>query len=151
MDIITYDRGVNTAQAHKQHREILHRSGLRATPQRLAFLSVLHNGSKPQSVEELTHAARGVFDLATGYRIADAFVTARIARRIELSQGRALYEIFGEHHHHAVCTRCGNIEDIHACLPSGIDERVRKASSFYRIDDHQLEFFGICMACSKKL
>lgn len=142
---------MKTQNTTTEHTELLRRSGLRVTPQRMAFLGTLHTAHKPLSVEALTHAARGVFDLATGYRIADAFVVAGIARKIELSQGRALYEVFGEHHHHAVCTLCGTITDIQACIPAGSSERAQKAAGFYSINDHQLEFFGVCMDCSKKV
>lgn len=128
---------------------ILRSVGLRATTQRVVFLKTLAGSLGPLSIEDLTRNAQGTFDLATGYRIIEVLVLAGIARRIELAQGRALYEIMGEHHHHAVCTVCGCIKDINACLPKGIDARVRNASGFARIDDHQLEFFGVCKLCEK--
>ncbi len=123
--------------------------GLRATPQRTALLKALLSLKGPLSVEALTKAARGACDLATAYRVLDAFVLAGLAKRIELSQGRALYEAATEHHQHAVCTSCGTIKDIDACLPAGIDSRVQKASGFARITEHSLEFFGVCASCAK--
>ncbi len=125
--------------------------GLRATSQRISLLDVLIHAPSPLSVEALTHAARGALDLATAYRTLDALVRAGLAKRIELSQGKALFEVAGAHHHHAVCTICGRIKDIHACLPAGLNTRVRRTSGFASIDDHQLEFFGVCTSCAKSV
>ncbi len=136
--------GIDTVQAG------LRDAGLRATTQRVALLHTLLSSSGPVSVEALTKSSKGAYDLATAYRTLDALVLAGLAKRIELSQGRALFEASSEHHHHAVCTTCGKIVDIDACLPQGIDARVQKASGFAAISDHSLEFFGTCAGCAKK-
>jgi len=134
--------------AHDDLVDMLRRVGIRATRQRVALLTILARAQGPVAVEEITRAGRQAFDLTTAYRTFDAFVLAGIARRIELAQGRALYELATEHHHHAVCTTCGTIADIDACLPRGIDARVKKLSGFASIDDHSLEFFGTCTSCA---
>lgn len=135
--------GIDTVQTG------LRDAGLRATTQRVALLHTLLSSSGPVSVEALTKASKGAYDLATAYRTLDALVLAGLAKRIELSQGRALFEASSEHHHHVVCTTCGKIVDIDACLPQGIDALVQKASGFAAISDHSLEFFGICTMCKK--
>lgn len=123
-------------------------AGLRATRQRTELLRILTDASGPQSVEELTLSARGVFDMVTAYRMLDAFVSVGIARRIELAQGRALYEIVGEHHHHIVCTTCGRIEDIQVCLPETAYRDILKQTTFTTINTHALEYFGVCARCT---
>lgn len=128
--------------------EILRTASLRATRQRLALLSALLRAKSPQSVEEITTNAKGAFDTATAYRILDAFVLAGIAQRIELAQGRALYEVAGEHHHHIVCTTCGRIEDIQVCLPDTAYRALLKQTTFTTIDTHTLEYFGVCAKCT---
>ncbi len=130
-------------------KDELRTAGLRATTQRVALLQALLSSRGPLSVEALTKASKGAYDLATAYRTLDALVLAGLAKRIELSQGRALFEASSEHHHHVVCTTCGKIVDIDACLPQGIDALVQKASGFAAISDHPLEFFGICTMCKK--
>ena len=129
---------------------LLRRAGLRATSQRVALLQNLARAEGPVSVERLTKSAGGAYDIATSYRILDALTISKLVHRIELAQGKALYEIAGDHHHHAVCTFCGLIKDVHACLPEGIDARVQQTSGFARIEHHALEFFGVCKPCSKK-
>ncbi len=146
---IAYDGGMTRTTRQDPLEAQLKSAGLRATRQRMSLLKILEDARGPVAVEEITRTGRGSFDLATAYRTFDAFVLAGIARRIELAQGRALYELAADHHHHAVCTTCGRIADIDACLPRGIDARVRAASGFAAITDHSLEFFGTCAPCSR--
>lgn len=126
----------------------LRETGLRATRQRITLLELLHGLAHPLPVEELVRKGKGAFDTATAYRILDAFVVNGLARRIGLAEDRALYEAALLHHHHAICRICGRIEDVAACLPPGLDARVKKTSGFARIEDHALEFFGVCKACA---
>ncbi len=122
-------------------------ASLRATTQRVALLRTLLRASRPLSVEELTRSLRGALDTATAYRTLDAFIEAGIAHQVELSAGKALYEIAGEHHHHVVCTSCNRIEDVQICLPESLTDTVRKASGFSSVREHTLEFFGTCKKC----
>ena len=126
----------------------LQMAGLRATRQRCALLKVLDGSKEPVPVERIVRASRGAFDTATAYRMLEAFQEAGLARRIELLKGHALYERAGRHHHHAVCRSCGTIRDVEACLPKSLDGAVAKASGFAYIDEHALEFFGICTKCA---
>lgn len=128
----------------------LKKAGLRMTPQRLALLSHLRAANSPISVEELVRKGKGAYDTATGYRILDALILAKLVRKISIASDRALFEATGTHHHHAVCTSCGIIVDVEACLPKSLDDRVRVSAGFERIDDHALEFFGLCKRCAKK-
>lgn len=130
--------------------DALRAAGLRATRQRIALLTLLKKGSVPQTVEELVRNGKGEFDTATAYRMLEAFAAAGLARRVVLTHDRALYEAAGAHHHHAICRVCGRIVDVEACLPRTLDERVREAAGFARIDDHALEFLGVCRPCAKK-
>ncbi len=124
---------------------------LRATTQRVALLRALSRATKPQSVEALTRTLRGELDIATAYRTLGTFVEAGLVRQVELSAGRALYEMAGEHHHHVVCTTCDRIEDVDVCLPEAFSTTVRKASGFASVREHTLEFFGICKPCARKI
>jgi Fur family ferric uptake transcriptional regulator len=148
--MLTYTGEVKKTLSLESAQILLRRAGLRATSQRVALLQNLARTDGPVSVERLTKSAEGAYDIATAYRILDALVTSQLVHRIELAQGKALYEIAGDHHHHAVCRSCGLIKDIHACLPEGIDARVQQTSGFARIEHHALEFFGVCKPCSKK-
>ncbi len=143
-----YDEQANMKK--ENHEEQLRRAGFRATRQRIALLGVLEGTASPLAVEDIVRASRAAFDTATAYRMLESFREAGLVKRIDLAQGRALYESSGRHHHHALCTECGKIVDVEACLPKSLDEQVRKAAGFAQIRDHALEFFGLCTRCAKR-
>ena len=52
------------------------------------------------------------------------------------------------HHHHLVCSNCGVVVDFTGHDLSDLEQSLSKESGF-RIDDHLLEFVGLCQACQK--
>lgn len=131
--------------------EQLRAKGLSVTKQRLALLAALQKAKKPLSAEELSERLGSSMNQATVYRGLDQLVAAQLARRIDLKQNYALYESADHHHHHIVCRSCGRVDDVSACLPRSLHERVlAKNPQFARIEDHALEFFGLCRTCSRK-
>lgn len=126
-------------------------AGLSVTKQRVALLGTLSAARKPLSAEELFLRLGDSVNQATVYRALDQLVAAGLARRIDLKQNYALYESADHHHHHLVCRTCGRIEDVSACLPRSLHTQVlSKSPAFARIEDHALEFFGICTTCARK-
>jgi len=129
---------------------LLREAKLRATPQRRALISLLRAQKRPVSVEDLVRAGRGKFDTTTAYRTLEVLEQKGLVRKLSLDKTRALFEVSKDHHHHAVCVLCGQIRDIALCIPPALDESVRKAARFVRIESHSLEFFGICAPCDGK-
>ena len=82
----------------------------------------------------------------TVYRQLEKLLTDGMIIEVELGDGKKRYELKSlAHHHHLVCKKCGSLEDIR------LDERiileeVSKKSNF-KVEDHSLEFFGICVNC----
>lgn len=138
----------------ERNRAQLREAGLKATTPRLVVLEVLARTKKPMGVPELQQAlAKGDADTVTLYRILEDFSAAGIVRRVDLRHGHADYELVhagphGHHHHHIVCTSCGRIEDIDACAGKPLEaEALRASTHFKTIEDHSLEFFGVCAEC----
>jgi len=130
------------------HKKILQASGSKITPRRLALLAILKKANKPLSVEELAKALSGRMDRVTVYRALDALSAAGSVRRIDVGHAHAHYELTGEHHHHLICKSCGRIEDVSECPGANLEKRALQTSKhFGRIEDHALEFFGLCNAC----
>ncbi|MBU1292590.1 transcriptional repressor [Patescibacteria group bacterium] len=129
-------------------RALLAGVDLRATTQRVALLKELLEQAHPLSVEKLTQGMGNALDTATVYRTLDTFEEKGLVRKVELAQGRALYEHAGEHHHHIVCTECGVIQDVDVCLPKSVQGTVQRASGFANVNEHALEFFGVCKKCA---
>jgi len=50
------------------------------------------------------------------------------------------------HHHHAICSKCGRVEDVDCRAIEQFTESLRTSSGF-QLDGHAMEFFGRCRAC----
>jgi Fur family ferric uptake transcriptional regulator len=50
------------------------------------------------------------------------------------------------HHHHAICRKCGKVEDVDCTAIDGFVRSLRKLHGF-TLDDHAMEFFGRCKQC----
>ncbi len=84
---------------------------------------------------------------ATVFRTLDVLSEVGAVERIDLPTGEHAYLACEPvHHHHVVCSRCGQSRDIDdAGLRRVVSDVARRTG--YRIDDHRLELFGLCPAC----
>ena len=142
------------SQMHKPKWEVsklLEEYGLRATLARRALLAVLLHETLPRSVEYLRNETSEEIDKVTAYRTLESFVQSGLVRRVDLQHDHAHYELLPgrPHHHHAVCTTCGLVEDIevpHAQKPEA--SALKATRAFTHIDSYSLEFFGRCHTCA---
>ncbi len=131
---------------------LLHKSGFKATPSRLAVLAIMQKSRKPMSAQNVVREINGTMDQATVYRIFKDLKSKGILRQVDLHHNHAHYELVDvSDHHHLICIHCGRIEDVNDC---GIEEMqgsiLRRTKHFSEIKQHSLEFYGICRSCSKK-
>ena len=128
----------------------LRASRLRVTSGRMAVLEAIRSGEKPLTIEEIIsdpHVSKRKLDTVTVYRIVHACIKCGILRQIDFQEGKFRYELASlPHHHHIVCTICGAVAEIDACLPDTIDTSIKKKTGF-QVASHALEFFGICPSC----
>lgn len=133
------------------YKELLQARGLTATKQRIALLKVLKETKEPISIETLTKRSTEKMNITTGYRVMETLVAAQLARKVRIGDERALFESTDSHHHHVVCKTCKRVSDIAICLPTTSYKRVlTNTPAFDRIEDHAIEFFGICTPCAQK-
>jgi Fur family ferric uptake transcriptional regulator len=133
-------------------KDILRKSGYKATPSRLSILALFKKSRNPMSAQEIINALPVGFDQATAYRTIKSLKEKGIIRQIDLRHNHAHYELTDiADHHHLICLRCGRIEDVEQCgvqtIQSGI---LRGSKHFVEIKQHTLEFYGICRVCAKK-
>jgi len=130
---------------------MLKEKGFRATPGRLQILLVLSNEKKPVTVTRLFELIGKELDPVTLYRALEAFEEKGIVKRIDLGHSHAHYEFAaGGHHHHLVCTNCSRVEDVEVCLDEKVEKQVlARSAHFKKINEHALEFFGLCRTCVK--
>ena len=125
---------------------ILKEAKLRATPKRVALLSALQSARSPRTAEELHKAVKS--DLVTIYRNLQSLVGAGIVSEVRFKDSSVRYELAHGHHHHIVCTGCGAVEELDGCDNSPLESQALRASErFSRIEEHALEFFGVCKSC----
>ena len=129
--------------------QLLARHGMKATPKRMAVLEFLSKQKKPVSAQTIAKAFPKVNRVSI-YRMLEALSQATLLTRHDLGHGHDDFELsLDKHHHHIVCTSCGDIEDIMLC--STIDEKaLRQSKKFDRIHQHMVTVFGQCKRCAKQ-
>ena len=53
------------------------------------------------------------------------------------------------HHHHLICSHCGTVVDFPGFGLGEVEQNLSRETGF-RIDDHLLEFIGLCQTCQKR-
>ena len=126
-------------------------SGQRMTKQRKEVIEALRSARRYVTARELhrrLRANRKPFGLATVYRTLEALRAAGSVTVKAQQHGENAYLWCGnEHHHHAICKRCGRVEEI-PCRALPNYQKILSQAIGFSLNDHQLEFFGICAHCS---
>lgn len=139
--MVTYD----------QLKRALKKEGLRYTQQRQSVWDELCATNDHRDAEEIYLAIRqsGLnVSRATVYRTIDVLVKNKMARKLELGDGRARYEhkVNATHHDHLICIQCGKIEEfMDEVIESRQDEIVKKFG--YKLVRHIHQLFIICSEC----
>jgi Fur family ferric uptake transcriptional regulator len=131
-------------------RGVLKNKGQNFTrPRKLVFEALL-NG-KPKSIAELVTQLSDSIDRASIYRTVELFEKLGIIHRVNTGwkYKLELSDMFIGHHHHLHCSKCGKIESLptNPMLETMIDKVA--ASTDFSPRHHQLEVYGLCLACSK--
>jgi Fe2+ or Zn2+ uptake regulation protein len=129
--------------------ELLHARGQRVTSQRLVILRELRRRRQHATAEELHRAVHRELpgtSVPTIYATLDLFVELGLARRIETGTA-ALYDARLEPHQHAVCRRCGRVEDVDGRMDADALLAVACASGF-QPQAAELIISGLCAECA---
>jgi Fur family ferric uptake transcriptional regulator len=126
------------------------RAGYRLTEPRRIVASLIAEQDGHFSAADLVADARrrrlGV-GRATVFRALEVLAELGMVNRIDLPSGEHAYVACEPlHHHHVVCSRCGRVVEI---ADEGLRTVVREVArrTGFRIDDHRLEFYGLCPSC----
>lgn len=86
--------------------------------------------------------------LATVYRTLEMLRGLGLVATLAQAHGETAYlHCRSGHHHHAVCTRCGRVDDV-PCRALPTYERILTHGLRFQLTEHQLEFYGVCARCS---
>jgi Fe2+ or Zn2+ uptake regulation protein len=133
-------------------RDMLRKSGFKATPSRLAILDAFKKAKKPMSAQGVIDLLPRSTDQATVYRTLKSLREKGIIQQVDLHHNHAHYELAGlVEHHHLICLHCGKVEGVRYCNIEEIQSVVLRSSKYFaEIKQHALEFYGICKSCGAK-
>lgn len=121
---------------------------IRQTKQRQAILEVVERShdhpTAAQVYERVQRVLPGV-GYATVYRNLSALSADDLIQEIRIGEVTQ-YDRRTDRHDHAVCSRCGRVQDVTAPLPPEAVEAVTEQSGF-EVSGYHTEFWGLCSDC----
>jgi Fur family ferric uptake transcriptional regulator len=131
---------------------VLRQHGYKLTTQRRAVIRAIASSSDhltPAAIYQKVHQDHPTIGLVTIYRTLD--ILARLELVCELHAGGSCHSYTigaPEHHHHLICSNCGEVIDFTGYDLTSLEERLTRETGF-EIEGHLLEFIGRCQNCQK--
>lgn len=128
---------------------LLHRRGMRVTPQRVAVMdAVSGNGSHPSAEEVYEEVRERIpsISLATVYKVLGELRDLGQLRELPVS-GKLRFDADVGPHHHLVCDRCRRVEDVRRDGASPAPKLPSAAAGGFRILGAEVIFRGLCPGC----
>lgn len=126
---------------------LLKQRGLKATPQRLEILSIMHS-SGHVDIDELFGKIIQKFpsiSLATLYKNLHIMLDSSLISELKLPNAKTKYELNKAPHAHLLCQKCGSCTDLSLDTDTLISEINKKSG--YRVIQSTLIFSGLCPKC----
>jgi len=125
-------------------------SGLRSTPQRYAVIAFLMGHAGHPTAVEIFEAVNRLdprSSRATIYNNLRDLAQAGLVREVAMEGRAARFDLKGVRHHHFICDRCGNIEDmvwydVPRPAAASLGKRVLR--------ECELIFRGLCAKCAAR-
>jgi Fur family peroxide stress response transcriptional regulator len=131
-------------------KRCLEAGGLRCTPQRYAVMAFLMKHNRHPTATEIFEAVNRVdprSSRATTYNNLRDLVQAGLVREVAVEGRAARFDAKGMRHHHFVCDRCGNVEDIEwYAVPKPASRFLGKRV----LRECELIFRGVCTNCASR-
>jgi len=127
--------------------KILENHKLRVTKPRRAIFETLRSASHPLSEVEIA-AATPTVDPVTVYRTIELFLKLEIVAGVAhgWKQRYELASMFRPHHHHILCSECGQVEEIQSEKLEQFIRHIAREHGF-EVMSHTFEIAGICANC----
>ena len=127
--------------------------GYRITPQRRAVLRAIASSQghlTPAELHQLARQERPDIGLVTVYRTLEMLAEAGLICEMHSGGSCRSYLLRrpAEHHHHLICSVCGQVVDFTDCDLSDLEHRLCQDTGF-EMEGHLLEFLGRCPQCQK--
>ncbi len=131
-------------------KQCLEGGGLRCTSQRYAVMAFLIKHKGHPTAAEIFEAVNRVdprSSRATTYNNLRDLVEAGLVREVAVEGRAARFDAMGMRHHHFICDRCGNVEDIEWYdVPRPASRSLGKRV----LRECELIFRGLCTKCAQR-
>ena len=124
--------------------------GRKLTPQRQLIFSLLHNNETHPTAENLYGIASAQMpgiSLRTVYQTLNELAEMGELQLIDLGEGGTRFDPNVDDHHHAVCSACGKIRDVHV---KGAAALKPNDASDFMVSDVGVVFRGKCSDCETR-
>ncbi|HVV36044.1 MAG TPA: transcriptional repressor [Acidimicrobiales bacterium] len=143
---------------HDDVAMLLREVGQRFTSGRQEVVDALARIDRPATVPELI-ASSPSLAVSSTYRHMTVLEKAGVVHRIVLGgDEHARFELAealtAHHHHHLICSRCGNVDDF--TVPARLERAVADsldqvaATTGFKATDHRFDIIGLCATCAGK-
>ena len=140
---------MNVEERLRDFKEVCRKEGLKITHQRLEIFKELLNSQDHPTVEKLFHRLQPklpTISLDTVYRTLTTLEKHDLVVKVETEESQARFEGRMEEHHHAICKKCGQINDFYWEFPE--DARLPdEILEWGRIVKKSLTLHGLCEQC----
>jgi len=130
----------------------LRQHGYKLTPQRRAVIGAIAASPDhltPAAIYQKLHQDHPSIGLATIYRTLEILAQLELICELHAGGSCRSYTIGApEHHHHLICSNCGEVIDFSGYDISPLEERLCRETGF-EIEGHLLEFIGRCQNCQQ--
>lgn len=129
--------------------EKLKASNIRITPQRFAVLEYLIEADSHPTADEIYQALVERFpnvSVATIYNNLRLFTKIGFVKEMTYGDDSSRFDFSTTQHYHAICEKCGKIEDIYYPGLEDIEETAHHLTG-YKVTNHRMEVYGICPDC----
>ena len=142
------------AELHATIADRLRSLGQRHTPHRRALVDVLAAAGQPLAIPDIIGSDRALAQSSV-YRNLAALEQAGAVHRIVTSGDFARYELAEDltaHHHHLICSTCGDVADFTApaSLEASLGRAIAKVADAtgFAPAHHRLDLIGTCTRCA---
>ena len=125
-------------------------SGLRCTPQRYAVMAFLMEHTGHPTAAEIFEAVNRVDPCSsrgTTYNNLWDLVQAGLVREVAVEGRAARFDAKGVRHHHFICDRCGNVEDMEWYQ---VPKPASRSLGRRVLRESELIFRGLCAKCAPR-
>jgi len=136
----------------KEVTAALRRHEYKLTPQRRAVIRAIASSRDhltPASIYQRVRQDYPQIGLVTVYRTLELLAELKLICELHGSGICHSYTISNpQHHHHLICSNCGTVVDLPGSRLKELEQDLSRETGF-RIDDHLLEFIGLCQNCQQ--